>query len=170
MDTHQILTDTLDFPEEKIRQLHEYIDSVEDKEHLLIHILHKAQEIFGYLPPELQLYIARILHIPASKVFGVVSFYSYFTQEKRGRHTISVCMGTACFVKGSSQMKEELLKTLKTDAHGTTEDGEFTLKEIRCIGACGLAPALMVDQKVYGHINHDNIDTILKLYREAHHE
>jgi NADH:ubiquinone oxidoreductase subunit E len=166
MNTHEILTDSLDFPEEKIAELHEYIDSIEDKEHMLIHILHKAQEIFGYLPPELQLHIARKLKIPASKVFGVVSFYSYFTQEKRGKHTISVCMGTACFVKGSGQMRDEISKSLQTDAHGNTKDGQFSLKELRCIGACGLAPALMVDQKVYGHINQDNVQTILQLYKE----
>lgn len=170
MNTHQILTDTPDFPDDKIKQLHEYIDSIEDREHLLIHILHKAQEIFGYLPPELQLHIARTLNIPASKVFGVVSFYSYFTQEKRGKHTISICMGTACFVKGSAKMRDELGSMLQTDAHGTTKDGQFTIKEIRCIGACGLAPALMVDQKVYGHISHDNIKTILQLYKEDSHD
>lgn len=166
MEKHPILQDTLEFPAEKIQLLQEYIDSVVDKEHMLIHILHKAQEIFGYLPPELQLYIARVLHIPASKIYGVVSFYSYFTQEKRGKHTISVCMGTACFVKGSSQVRNDLNKALHPDSHGNTADGLFTVKEIRCIGACGLAPAVMVDQKVYGHINEENLQTILRLYKE----
>lgn len=161
------LTDPSTFPEEKLLALDAYIDSIEDKEQMLIHILHRAQHIFGYLPPELQLHIARTMKIPASKVYGVVSFYSYFTQEKRGRHTVNICMGTACFVKGADQVKQALKQELKISMDETTEDGHFTLKEIRCIGACGLAPAVMVDDKVYGHMNESNARTVLHLYKEA---
>ncbi len=150
---------------ERLSLLDAYIDSLEDKEGMLIHILHRAQHIFGYLPPELQLYIARSIGIPAAKVYGVVSFYSYFTQTKRGDHTINICMGTACFVKGAEQVRDALIRELKVKVDETTKDDKFTLKEIRCIGACGLAPAIMVGDKVYGHMNDENIKTVLNTYK-----
>ncbi|MFH5835806.1 NAD(P)H-dependent oxidoreductase subunit E [Proteiniclasticum sp. C24MP] len=159
------LVEPVNLSEDKLALLETYIKSLEDQEGMLIHILHRAQHIFGYLPPELQLYIARSIGIPASKVYGVVSFYSYFTQTKRGQHTVSVCMGTACFVKGADQIKEALKKELKVGMDETTADELFTLKEIRCIGACGLAPAVMVDDKVYGHMNEDNIKTVISSYK-----
>ncbi|MBR0575551.1 NAD(P)H-dependent oxidoreductase subunit E [Proteiniclasticum sp. BAD-10] len=152
-------------PLEKLAELNDYIDSLQDKEGMLIHVLHRAQHIFGYLPKELQLYIARRVGIPAAKVYGVVSFYSYFTQTRRGEHTVSVCMGTACFVKGAEEVKEALKKELKVTFGETTEDDLFSMKEIRCIGACGLAPAIMVDEKVYGHMNEENVRTVINSYR-----
>lgn len=150
---------------DRLSKLDAYIDSMEDKEGMLIHILHRAQHLFGYLPPELQLYIARRINIPAAKVYGVVSFYSYFTQTKRGDHTVSICMGTACFVKGAEQVRDAMMKELKVKVDETTKDDQFTLKEIRCIGACGLAPAIMVDDKVYGHMNDENVKTVLITYK-----
>lgn len=165
MEKELLLLEPIDLPEEKLNLLQEYIDTLEDKEGMLIHILHRAQHIFGYLPSELQLHIARSIGIPASKVYGVVSFYSYFTQTKRGQHTVSVCMGTACFVKGANQVKDALKKELKIGMDETTIDAMFTLKEIRCIGACGLAPAVMVDDKVFGHMNQDNIKTVISSYK-----
>lgn len=152
-------------PLDKLAELNDYIDSLQDKEGMLIHVLHRAQHIFGYLPKELQLYIARRVGIPAAKVYGVVSFYSYFTQTRRGEHTVSVCMGTACFVKGAEDVKEALKKELKVTFGETTEDDLFSMKEIRCIGACGLAPAIMVDEKVYGHMNEENVRTVINSYR-----
>jgi NADH-quinone oxidoreductase subunit E/NADP-reducing hydrogenase subunit HndA len=152
-------------PLDKLAELNDYIDSLQDKEGMLIHVLHRAQHIFGYLPKELQLHIARRVGIPAAKVYGVVSFYSYFTQTRRGEHTVSVCMGTACFVKGAEDVKEALRKELKVTFGETTEDDLFSMKEIRCIGACGLAPAIMVDEKVYGHMNEDNVRTVISSYR-----
>lgn len=152
-------------PLDKLAELNDYIDSLQDKEGMLIHVLHRAQHIFGYLPKELQLYIARRVGIPAAKVYGVVSFYSYFTQTRRGEHTVSVCMGTACFVKGAEEVKEALKKELKVTFGETTEDDLFSMKEIRCIGACGLAPAIMVDEKVYGHMNEENVRTVINSYR-----
>lgn len=157
--------DPVTLPKDKLELLETYIHTLDDQEGMLIHILHRAQNIFGYLPPELQLYIARSIDIPASKVYGVVSFYSYFTQVKRGEHTVSICMGTACFVKGADALKEALKKELKIGMNETTVDDLFTLNEIRCIGACGLAPAVMVDDKVYGHMNQDNIRTVLNTYK-----
>lgn len=152
-------------PLDKLAELNDYIDSLQDKEGMLIHVLHRAQHIFGYLPKELQLHIARRVGIPAAKVYGVVSFYSYFTQTRRGEHTVSVCMGTACFVKGAEEVKEALKKELKVTFGETTEDDLFSMKEIRCIGACGLAPAIMVDEKVYGHMNEGNVRTVINSYR-----
>jgi len=165
MEKDLLLMEPVTLPQDKLSLLDAYIRSLDDQEGMLIHILHRAQHLFGYLPPDLQLYIARSIGIPASKVYGVVSFYSYFTQVKRGQHTISVCMGTACFVKGAEQVKEALKKELKVGMDETTVDELFTLKEIRCIGACGLAPAVMVDDKVYGHMNEENIRTVTSSYK-----
>lgn len=163
--TKETTTDAL-LPIEKLNELDEYINSLSDKEGMLIHILHRAQHIFGYLPKELQLHIARTVGVPASKVYGVVSFYSYFTQTQRGEHTISVCLGTACFVKGADELKSVLKRELNIGFGETTKDNKFTLKEIRCIGACGLAPAIMVDDKVFGHMNEENIKTVISSYRK----
>jgi NADH-quinone oxidoreductase subunit E/NADP-reducing hydrogenase subunit HndA len=165
MEKDLLLMEPVTLPQDKLSLLDAYIRSLDDQEGMLIHILHRAQHLFGYLPPDLQLYIARSIGIPASKVYGVVSFYSYFTQVKRGQHTVSVCMGTACFVKGAEQVKEALKKELKVGMDETTVDELFTLKEIRCIGACGLAPAVMVDDKVYGHMNEENIRTVTSSYK-----
>jgi len=131
----------------------------------LIEILHKAQDIFGYLPRDVQLYIARKLGIPGAEVFGVVSFYSYFTTKPRGKHTISVCMGTACFVRGADKIIEKLKEKLGIESNEITEDGLFTLKDVRCIGACGLAPVVMVGDKVYGRVKEEELDEIINTYK-----
>ncbi|MBN2259746.1 MAG: NAD(P)H-dependent oxidoreductase subunit E [Clostridiales bacterium] len=158
--------DTKKLDREKIDELDEYIDSLEDQKGSLIHILHKGQSLFGYLPENLQIYISRKIDIPAAKVNGVVSFYSFFTQEPRGKHTISICMGTACFVNGSDKIFNELKRELNVENNKMTEDGLFTLKDIRCVGACGLAPVVMVDDQVYGHVKVSDVSEIIKKYRE----
>lgn len=152
-------------PKEKFDELEEYIDSLETTKGALVQILHKAQHIFGYLPREVQLFIARKLGIPGAEVFGVVSFYSYFTTKPVGKHTISVCMGTACFVRGADRIIEKFKEKLGVDSNETTKDGLFTLKDVRCIGACGLAPVVMVDEKVYGRVKEEDIDDIINEYR-----
>ncbi|KXG74094.1 NADH-quinone oxidoreductase subunit NuoE [Thermotalea metallivorans] len=154
-----------DLPREKFDELEKFIDGMETTKGALIEILHKAQDIFGYLPRDVQLYVARKLGIPGAEVFGVVSFYSYFTTKPRGKHTISVCMGTACFVRGADKIIEKLKEKLKIESNEITEDGLFTLKDVRCIGACGLAPVLMVDDKVYGRVKEEDLDQILDAYR-----
>lgn len=154
------------FPAEMYDQLEAYISSFEDKEGALIHVLHKAQNIFGYLPEEIQLHIARKLNIPAAKVFGVVSFYSYFTQTPRGKHTISICMGTACFVKDSDKILKKFNSVLDIETGETTADKMFTVRDVRCIGACGLAPIILVDDKVYGHVTVDDVQNIINEYRK----
>ena len=147
--------------QEKFEKLNTFIDSLINKESELITILHKAQNIFGYLPKEVQLHISRKLKIPAAKVNGVVTFYSYFTEEPRGEHIISVCMGTACFVRGSEAIMNELEDALKIKAGQTTSDGKYTVDGLRCVGACGLAPVVIVDGKVYGRVTKEQVKDIL---------
>ncbi|WP_080063753.1 complex I 24 kDa subunit family protein [Ruminiclostridium hungatei] len=153
------------FPQEKYQELDGFIESLETTKGALIEILHRAQHIFGYLPREVQLYIARKLGIPGAEVFGVVSFYSYFSTKPGGKHTISVCMGTACFVRGADKIIEGFKEKLCIGANETTKDGLFTIKDVRCIGACGLAPVVMVDGKVFGRVKVEDIEGILDLYR-----
>lgn len=154
-----------DLPKEMYDQLEVYITSLEDPKGSLIHVLHKAQHIFGYLPMEVQLFVARKLGISGAEVFGVVSFYSYFTTIPQGEHIINVCMGTACFVKGSDKILDKFKEKLGVGTGETTEDKVFTLKDVRCLGACGLAPIILVDEKVYGHVKADDVPGILNSYR-----
>ncbi len=154
-----------EFPEEKYNELGAFIDNMETTKGALIEILHKAQGIFGYLPRDVQLYVARKLGIPGAEVFGVVSFYSYFTTKPRGKHTLSICMGTACFVRGSDKVIEKFKEKLGVESNEITEDGLFTLRDVRCIGACGLAPLITIDDKVYGRVKEEDIDNIIKEYR-----
>ncbi len=132
----------------------------------LIQVLHHAQGIFGYLPKEVQLHISKKLNISPAKVYGVVSFYSYFTTEPRGEYKISVCLGTVCFVKGSDKILAEFEKELGIKAGETTKDLKFTLEGLRCVGACGLAPVVVINSKVYGQVNPANVSKILDNYRE----
>lgn len=155
-----------ELPKEKFDELEAFIEGLGTTKGALIEILHKAQSLFGYLPRDVQLFVARKLGIPGAEVFGVVSFYSYFTTKPRGKHTISVCMGTACFVKGADKIMERLKEKLKIESNEITEDGLFTLKDIRCVGACGLAPVLMIDDKVYGRVKEEELDSILENYRK----
>lgn len=154
-----------DLPQEKFDELEEFIDGMETTKGALIAILHKAQNIFGYLPRDVQLFVARKLGIPGAEVYGVVSFYSYFTTKPRGKHTISVCMGTACFVRGADKIIERLKEKLGVESNEITEDGLFTLKDVRCIGACGLAPVVMVDDKVFGRVKEHELEEIIDKYR-----
>lgn len=151
---------------EKFTILDNFIDSIEDRNGALITILHKAQEIFGYLPKEIQLHIARKLDIPAAKVNGVVTFYSYFTEEPKGENVISICLGTACFVRGAGDILKEFENKLKIKSGQTTPDGKFSIDSLRCIGACGLAPVLTINGKTYGRVKKEEVGDILKGYLE----
>ena len=159
-------TDVDELPAEKFEQLEVFIEKLETKTGSLIQVLYKAQEIFGYLPRDVQLFVARKIGVSAASVTGVVTFYSYFTTQKKGKHIINVCMGTACFVKGSEKILEKVKEKLGIDIRETTQDGLFTLQDIRCVGTCGLAPVLMIDDKVYGHVTQDKLDEILDSYKE----
>jgi NADH-quinone oxidoreductase subunit E len=151
--------------EEKYNQLEEFINSLPDKKGALIEVLHKAQHIFGYLPKEVQLFVGEKLDVPASKVFGVVTFYSYFATEPRGEYVVNVCMGTACFVRGAGDVLTEFEKQLAVKSGQTTADGKFTLGSLRCVGACGLAPVVTINEKVYGHVTKAEVAKILAEYQ-----
>ncbi len=146
---------------EKYVELDRYISSLPDKKGTLITVLHRAQDIFGYLPAEVQAHVARRLDIPVSQVYGVVSFYSYFTMNQKGKYDISVCLGTACYVRGADTILETLKQKLGIDLGEVTPDGKYSLRTLRCVGACGLAPVVMVGDKVYGRCTPDSIDEIL---------
>lgn len=149
----------------KLAELDAYISSIPDPKGSLINVLHRAQVLFGYIPHNLQLYVARRLDLPAARVNGVVSFYSYFSEKETGKHVISVCMGTACYVKGAEAVLRKCLKTLNVNKGDISEDGLFTVRDVRCIGACGLAPVLTVGEKVYGHVTENMVDSIINEYR-----
>ncbi len=149
----------------KYSEIANMIDLYRDKEGNLIQILHAAQEIYGYLPGELLEFIADSLQRPLSEVSGVATFYSFFSTKPRGRHTIRVCLGTACYVRGGKKIVDALQKALNVEIGDTTEDGKFTFEVARCIGACGLAPAMMIDDKVYKQVNPNKLDAILSQYK-----
>ncbi|MDR3584038.1 MAG: NAD(P)H-dependent oxidoreductase subunit E [Desulfosporosinus sp.] len=149
-----------------VQKLDDYIDSLTYKKENLIGVLHYAQEIYGYLPANVQWHIAQKLDLPSATVYGVVSFYSFFTMIPRGEHVVNICTGTACFVRGAEKLKEELENQLKIKAGETTPDNLFTLETLRCVGACGLAPVMIVDGKVHGRMNEaQHINEVLAKYR-----
>ncbi|MBU5483391.1 NADH-quinone oxidoreductase subunit NuoE [Clostridium sp. MSJ-11] len=150
----------------KINELNSFIDGLRNKEDALIAVLHRAQKIFGYLPREVQNFIAEKLNVPVSKVYGVVTFYSYFNTEPKGKYVISVCMGTACFVRGAGDVLHEFENKLELKTGETTADGMFTLDALRCVGACGLAPVVTINDKVYGHVTKDQVGKLLEDYKE----
>lgn len=127
-------------------------------------VLQAAQEIFGYLPEEVQIMVAEGLDIPLSEVYGVASFYAQFTMNPKGRHQISLCLGTACYVKGAGDVLAAIEKQLDIRAGGITPDGRFSLDACRCIGACGLAPVMMIGSDVYGRLTPDQVGDILAKY------
>lgn len=140
-------------------------DKYNNEESELINILHNVQEEAGYLPKELQHLIAKLLSIPVAKVFGVVSFYSFFTMTPKGEFPVSICMGTACYVRGADKLVDEFKSVLKIDIGGTTDDKLFSLDCLRCVGACGLAPVVMVGDKVYGRVEVDEVAKIVEEYK-----
>ena len=134
------------------------------KEGSLIQVLHMAQGIYGYLPLEVQEVIADGLDIPLAEVSGVVTFYSFFATQPRGKHTIRVCPGTACYVRGGKKIVERLREILGVEIGETTKDRIFTFEVARCIGSCGLAPAMSIDDQVYKQVNPDKLEQILQRY------
>lgn len=149
---------------EKYAKIAQVIDAYKEKEGSLIMILHAAQEIYGYLPLEVQKFIALRMGLPLSKVYGVVGFYSFFSTEERGKHTIHICMGTACYVRGAAKLVEAFEDRLYVKVGGVTADKKFTLDVARCIGACGLAPAIMVDNDVYQKVSPGSVGSIVSNY------
>lgn len=146
--------------------LKEYIDSISENQGNLMQALHKAQEIFGYLPIEVQKFISYEMDVPLAEVYGVATFYTQFSIEPKGKHKIGVCLGTACYVKGSQQVLDKLSKELNVKVGQTTADNMFTLEATRCLGCCGLAPVMMIDGDVYGKLEPKKIPEILSKYKE----
>ena len=146
------------------KELKDFIDSMDTKEGALISVLHKAQSIFGYLPSDVQAFVAEQLDESLAHVYCVVSFYSYFTMIPKGEHPISVCMGTACYVKGADKVLEEFEKHLKIKPGETTYDGKFSMDALRCVGACAIAPVVLVGEKVYQKVKPGDVAKILAEY------
>ncbi|MCL1851726.1 MAG: NADH-quinone oxidoreductase subunit NuoE [Peptococcaceae bacterium] len=130
----------------------------------LIQILEQTQKEIGYLPENVQAYLANKLHIPLSEIYGVTTFYALFNTEPVGKHTISVCMGTACYVKGAGEIVAEFERRLNIEAGQTTLDGLFTLEPCRCLGACGLAPVLTIGDQVYGRLTPADVPDLIEKY------
>ena len=130
----------------------------------LINVLHSCQEHFGYLPAEVQEVIAEGLNMPVARIYGVVTFYSFFTMTPKGENPVSICMGTACYVRGAEKVLDEFKRILKIKVGETTPDGKFSLSCLRCVGACGLAPVVMVGDKVFGRVSPDGVKDIVEEY------
>ncbi|MDR1906488.1 MAG: NAD(P)H-dependent oxidoreductase subunit E [Clostridiales bacterium] len=140
------------------------LDEIKKKKGAVMPALQKAQEIYGYLPEEVQLIIAEVLEVSAEEVFGVATFYSQFTLNPRGEYNVSVCLGTACYVKGAGEVLDTLKIQLGIDPDECSTDGKFSLNATRCIGCCGLAPVMTINDNVYGKITADDVEKILKNY------
>ena len=151
---------------EKYDQLQQAIEELKDQPGALMPVLQKAQGIFGCVPMDVQKIIAEGLGVTLSEVYGVATFYAQFTLEPAGKYIISVCMGTACYVKGSQKVLDKLSEELKVPVGKTSADGLFTLNATRCLGACGLAPVMTVNDEVYGRLTPDDIPGIIAKYRE----
>ena len=149
---------------EQEKQLMAVIAEHKGQSGALIPVLHKAQEIYGYLPIEVQTMIVEGLEVPLAEVYGVVTFYTQFSLNPKGEYKIAVCLGTACYVKGSGDIIDKIKQILGIDVDGCTPDGKFSLEATRCIGACGLAPVLTINDDVYGRLVVDDVPGILEKY------
>lgn len=156
----------LNFPD-KVTELKAFIDECRGNAKegrvrgVLIECLHKAQELFGYLPKEVQVYVARELSLHHSVVYGVISFYSFFNENPVGKFRISICTGTACFVRGAGRVMQEFQHFLHIEDGGTTPDRNYSLASLRCVGACSLAPVVLVNEKVYGNVTAKMVPDII---------
>ena len=153
-----------DISREEWKKIDQVIGRYKERHGALIPVLKEVQDICGYLPQKVQSRIAQGLHLPSSQVYGVVSFYAFFTTIPRGKHVIRVCLGTACYVKGSKQILENLQRELKIGIGEVTKDRKFSLEGVRCLGACGLAPVLVVGQDTYGMVSPGRAIEIVRSY------
>ena len=151
--------------DEKYQKLLEIIEAGKNTKGSLIRVLHDAQEVYGYLPIEVQKVIAEGLNIPLAEVYGVVTFYAQFSLKPKGEYRVSVCLGTACYVKGSDKLLEKIQEELGIEVGDCTEDGKFSIEACRCIGACGLAPVFTINDDVYGKKVPDDVPAIIAKYK-----
>lgn len=150
---------------EQERRLKEVIAQHKDMQGALMPVMQLAQEIYGYLPIEVQKMIAEGLNLPLAEVYGVATFYAQFTLNPKGQYCVAVCLGTACYVRGSATILERIQTKLGIEAGGISPDGKFSLDATRCIGACGLAPVMTINEDVYGRLTPEDIDGILEKYK-----
>jgi NADH:ubiquinone oxidoreductase subunit E len=156
--------------DDKLSTLDAFMDEMCQKpyaESYLIAVLHKAQELYGFLPSEVMDRVAEKMQIPTAHIWGVATFYHYFNLKPIGKHVVSVCLGTACYVKGADKVLNTLKKELGVNVGETTEDNLFTLQGARCLGACGIAPVIMIDDKIYGELDSKKTVEIINQYRKA---
>lgn len=146
-------------------RLREVIAKHKDDQGSTMPVMQEAQEIYGYLPEEVQLIIAEELGVPLSEIYGIASFYSQFTLNPKGQYQINVCLGTACYVKGAGNVHDKVCEVVGCKAGEITEDGKFSIDATRCVGACGLAPVMMINEDVYGRLTPDKIGAIIDKYR-----
>lgn len=147
--------------EKKDEFMQKLIDTHKPKKDNMIKILNEVQEHYGYVPKEAQVIVADFLNVPLAEVYGVVTFYSRFTLKPKGKYNISVCLGTACYVKGSQKIMDRLKQRLEIEPGETTKDGKFSIEEMRCVGACGLAPVFTVNGEVYGRATVKMLDEVI---------
>lgn len=152
--------------DDKVNKIKEICQLFNNDAGELINVLHQTQQAFGYLPAEVQEVIAHSLNISTARVYGVVTFYSYFTMIPKGRFPISICTGTACYVRGAEKVLEEFKRQLGIAVGETSADGKFSLSCLRCVGACGLAPVILVGEKVYGRVSPDGVKAIIEAYKD----
>ena len=151
--------------EEQKKNLMEVIENHKNEQGAVIPVLHEAQDIYGYLPIEVQKMISEGLNVPLAEIYGIVTFYTQFSLNPKGQYQIGVCLGTACYVKGSGDILDRIKEILGIDVGECTPDGRFSLDATRCIGACGLAPVFTVNDEVYGRLTVDDVDDIIAKYR-----
>ena len=151
---------------EQEAQLRAVIEECKDDKSLLMHVMQQAQGIYGYLPFEVQTMIADGMDVPLEKVYGVSTFYAQFALSPKGQYNVSVCLGTACYVKGSQDVLDKICENLGVEAGECTDDGKFSVEACRCIGACGLAPVMTINDEVFGKLTADDVDGILAKYKD----
>jgi NADP-reducing hydrogenase subunit HndA len=152
--------------EKDLNKIKEICKSFNNEQGELINVLHKTQEHFGYLPAEIQEAVAQELEMSVAKVYGVVTFYSFFTMLPKGKFPISICTGTACYVRGADNVLQEFKRQLDIEVGETTDDGKYSLSCLRCVGACGLAPVVLVGDKTYGRVSPEGVKEILAEYQD----
>ncbi len=154
----------IELRKDQVEKIHAICDEFNNEHGELINVLHRTQSEFGYLPAEVQEVISDKMEIPVARIYGVVTFYSFFTMTPKGEFPISICTGTACYVRGAENVLAEFKKQLNIEVGETSADGRFSLSCLRCVGACGLAPVVQVGDKTYGRVAPDDVKDIIKSY------
>lgn len=147
------------------KDLIEIVKKYENKPNDIIEALHEIQNLYGYISDDAQKCLSKYLNVPMSEIYGIITFYSRFKLKPKGKYNIQVCLGTACYVKGSAKVLEAFEKELNIKSGDITQDGLFSLEEVRCIGACGLAPAIVINEDVYGKVTPDQVKQIISKYK-----